>query len=505
MIRFLLVLTLSLVFLVSIFANPVNAVTTLTCSDDLTNLVSITEYTPTATTEWVEIVNMDQNRAINLSGCTIVYTPSSGDTTTVNLTGTIGRGALLTFALPTGTLNDTEGKIAFNNTTGIIHQVSYGTYPLPVGAPHHINSVAEADKSNCINLDANSWSATCTTTKGWCNPVGFGECPTMSTIASMMTSAGVTTNLTSQTDYSRTTDLYFEMTDRGRITFLSPINFTDRYALQWMQTLDQKLDLSVPGRISLDATLIRDLADTNAQLTMYGLTLADPQIMVDGAADSSGIVSGVTYNRSTGTLVFTAAHFTTFTAVERTTSASSAGTVKAPTCSDPPPSNAPHLFQIYTSGNSAKLFFTPANDNLSYYYVAYGLSNNDERFGVSYSHGLSKGVVDYSVQGLLPKTTYYFKVRGGNGCAPGPWSNILSAKTMGKNQTVIKNPQKQVLESQPAVQLNSAEDIPEKPTNPDIKADTVRENQTPAPEIPTPPAKKSIWQRLLDIIFKRNY
>lgn len=92
-------------------------------------------------------------------------------------------------------------------------------------------------------------------------------------------------------------------------------------------------------------------------------------------------------------------------------------------CTDFAPTNSPDLFQIDRAGSKAVLYFTPANDYLSYYYVAYGLSPGDERFGVTFSSGLTSGVVTYTVNDLNPNTTYYFKVRGGNGCAPGPWSN----------------------------------------------------------------------------------
>jgi LysM repeat protein len=37
----------------------------------------------------------------------------------------------------------------------------------------------------------------------------------------------------------------------------------------------------------------------------------------------------------------------------------------------------------------------------------------------------------YGVNALSPNTTYYFQVRGQNGCATGNWSNEISAKTKG--------------------------------------------------------------------------
>ena len=69
------------------------------------------------------------------------------------------------------------------------------------------------------------------------------------------------------------------------------------------------------------------------------------------------------------------------------------------------------------------LHFTPVSNNLSYYYVAYGLSPGSEEYGVSFPAGLSTGAVTYTINSLNPNLTYYFKVRGGNGCAPGGWSN----------------------------------------------------------------------------------
>ncbi len=100
-------------------------------------------------------------------------------------------------------------------------------------------------------------------------------------------------------------------------------------------------------------------------------------------------------------------------------------TSAAPTtvCTDFAPVNSPDLFQIDRAGSKAVLYFTPLNDYLTYYYIAYGLSPGDERFGVSFPASPSKGVVSFTINDLNPNMTYYFKVRGGNSCAPGGWSN----------------------------------------------------------------------------------
>ena len=50
----------------------------------------------------------------------------------------------------------------------------------------------------------------------------------------------------------------------------------------------------------------------------------------------------------------------------------------------------------------------------------------------------------YLVTSLSPNTTYYFKIRAGNGCAPGNWSNEISTTTQGlisTNQLLITSSQ----------------------------------------------------------------
>ena len=107
-------------------------------------------------------------------------------------------------------------------------------------------------------------------------------------------------------------------------------------------------------------------------------------------------------------------------------------TTATPTCSDVTPTNSPDLFQIDRTGADATLHFTPVGGSNNYYFIAYGLSVFDERYGVSFSSENSGGAITYPIHDLDPLTTYYFKIRGGNGCQPGNWSNVLQVTRASK-------------------------------------------------------------------------
>lgn len=105
---------------------------------------------------------------------------------------------------------------------------------------------------------------------------------------------------------------------------------------------------------------------------------------------------------------------------------SSAG---APTCTTTAPSKAPDLFQINTTGSDATLFFAPAGEPNTNYYISYGKTSAAIGYSTNFSQGRSGGAIKFKIGKLSPKTAYYFKVRGANGCQPGPWSGVLRAIT----------------------------------------------------------------------------
>ncbi len=103
----------------------------------------------------------------------------------------------------------------------------------------------------------------------------------------------------------------------------------------------------------------------------------------------------------------------------------------APVCNDTKPSSAPTLLSAtYTGPNQITLNWSKAKDPVTYYLVSYGINANANQYG-NPNVG-DKNVASYAVKGLSGNTNYYFKVRAGNNCMPGEFSNVILAKTTGK-------------------------------------------------------------------------
>lgn len=102
----------------------------------------------------------------------------------------------------------------------------------------------------------------------------------------------------------------------------------------------------------------------------------------------------------------------------------------APICNDSKPGNAPHLISAVPAGfNKVTLHWLEANNPVTYYLITFGNKPGQQLYGNPNVGG--KGTTSYTVSSLSSNQTYYFKVRAGNGCQPGDFSNELSVKPAG--------------------------------------------------------------------------
>lgn len=107
----------------------------------------------------------------------------------------------------------------------------------------------------------------------------------------------------------------------------------------------------------------------------------------------------------------------------------------SPSCDGPKPLTAPDLFQINVNNTTAKLFFTPIS-NTNNYHISFSTKSTAQDYDVDVVLA-REGVQNYTVEQLKPSTTYYFKIRGKNGCTFGDWSNTFKITTRSKNTKKI--------------------------------------------------------------------
>lgn len=109
-------------------------------------------------------------------------------------------------------------------------------------------------------------------------------------------------------------------------------------------------------------------------------------------------------------------------------SSSGSGSGSSSGCSAQAPGKEPWLYAaVAKSSSSIELFFTDSGDPYDHYFIEYGTSSGSYQWGATDIGG--KGTRTYTITDLSPNTTYYFRVRAGNDCATGEWSNELSATT----------------------------------------------------------------------------
>lgn len=116
--------------------------------------------------------------------------------------------------------------------------------------------------------------------------------------------------------------------------------------------------------------------------------------------------------------------------ITQSTNSSSNDTSVSNLCHDISPIKSPQNLRAVAGQNSVTLFWDETDDNFTYYLIAYSTNENASNFG-NPNIG-SKGTKSYTINNLSANTPYYFKIRTGNGCAPGPFSSIVSATPKGQ-------------------------------------------------------------------------
>jgi hypothetical protein len=183
---------------------------------------------------------------------------------------------------------------------------------------------------------------------------------------------------------------------------------------------------------------------------------------------------------------------------------SAGNSISAFFCSNQAPSSAPNLYQIDVTDTSAKLYFAPAGTPYDRHYISYGQGDSSEGYGVETPTSNSNGAIIFTINQLSPSTIYTFKVRGGNGCKPGPWSGTLTIKTQRKGtKTLAKfypNNQAQYVQAKPASWVQQAQayvsDILPKgaPATGLAKAEPSAKSAKPQSKTQSP--QPSLWQNI---------
>lgn len=152
---------------------------------------------------------------------------------------------------------------------------------------------------------------------------------------------------------------------------------------------------------------------------------------------------------------------------ETPTSTSPPGTssVGTPPCTDSSPgSTAPWIYSASVfESNSILLKYTDWSTNKTEFVIEYGLESGKYIYSAI---GISPTSTSHVIGSLNLNTTYYFRIRAGNGCATGAWSNELSATTRGAisfNKLEVTNVEiSNIPEEKPSV---PEEDIKTSPIN----------------------------------------
>lgn len=238
-------------------------------------------------------------------------------------------------------------------------------------------------------------------------------------------------------------------------------------------------NLSAGNNNTLIAFNANSTNGNNVTFTINGLSANTVySINNDGALLTNATSNGsgqVTFSNSSWSSqhTFTIYHDTTTPTVPGVPSTTSSNANSSSTfssvCTDTAPgAKAPWLYgAIAQNAKSILLYFTQSDAPVNKYVLEYGTKSGEYPYGVQDMGINTRGQMTFLVKSLSPNTTYYFRIRGGNGCAAGAWSNELSAKTKGSTSF-----------NQLDITQSTLEPIPEEITTTSCQPYTVKSGDT---------------------------
>lgn len=122
------------------------------------------------------------------------------------------------------------------------------------------------------------------------------------------------------------------------------------------------------------------------------------------------------------------------------------------------------------NGTSIDLSFINYQSPINKFVIEYGTKSGEYKYAVD---GIPDTLTNFTVEKLKFNTVYYFRIRAGNGCAVGSWSNEIAVKTA----NIIAFDRLNISNTSIEENNNSINQI--SITNYDVKIKVVDENQKP--------------------------
>jgi hypothetical protein len=178
-------------------------------------------------------------------------------------------------------------------------------------------------------------------------------------------------------------------------------------------------------------------------------------------------------------------------------------TASAPSCTVSKPESFPLLSIKDTTATSTTITFSYSISTFDRYIVEYGNRKDVYQYAFEIPNNTAK---EYTIKSLAPNTTYFVRIRAGNGCNASEWSNVVTTKTTSFARVSTTNQ---------SDTNDDTENMPEKESTMPTKtlpSQTPTPSPSPIPTVPldTPPQDtqsntSGIWsfpRRLFDGLLK---